>query len=175
MIAELVALAISGPLDRLRGDARHILGARILDKIALGVCMAVLAGYPHPTLWAALIVAAMIAGMSPGWGAPMGAALGGRSSMPQDDLEWWQVGVLARSVPLALVARGAIWGAPVAALAPIVGDPVLLWFLPAYAVAMPASIYVVRGLEVRDTWAAAEWVRGYMAAAIVLVGRVTMP
>lgn len=51
----------------------------------------------------------------------------------------------------------------------------LLWFLPAYAVAMPASIYVVRGLEVRDTWAAAEWVRGYMAAAIVLVGRVTMP
>ena len=137
--------------------------------------MAVLAGYPHPTLWAALIVAAMIAGMSPGWGAPMGAALGGRSSMPQDDLEWWQVGVLARSVPLALVARGAIWGAPVAALAPIVGDPVLLWFLPAYAVAMPASIYVVRGLEVRDTWAAAEWVRGYMAAAIVLVGRVTMP
>lgn len=66
-------------------------------------------------------------------------------------------------------------GAPVAALAPIVGDPVLLWFLPAYAVAMPASIYVVRGLEVRDTWAAAEWVRGYMAAAIVLVGRVTMP
>ena len=55
MIAELVALALSGPLDRLRGDARHILGARILDKIALGVCMAVLAGYPHPTLWAVLI------------------------------------------------------------------------------------------------------------------------
>ena len=35
VIAELVALALSGPLDRLRGDARHILGARILDKIAL--------------------------------------------------------------------------------------------------------------------------------------------
>lgn len=104
MIAKLVALALSGPLDRLRGDARHILGARILDKIALGVCMAVLAGYPHPTLWAALIVAAMIAGMSPGWGrrwAPRWAvgrrcrrtiSSGGRSAFwpAAFRLRWWR-------------------------------------------------------------------------------------
>lgn len=175
MIIELIAFALSGALDRLRGDARHLLGRRIFDKIALGWCMAALAGYSLLSIEAVLIVVAMIAGMSPGWGTPMGAALGGRSSMPQNDIEWWQRGILSRSVPLALVARGVMWGAPVAALAPIVGDLALLWFLPAYAVAMPASIYVVRGLDVRDTWAAAEWVRGYMAAAIVLVGRVTMP
>lgn len=77
MIIELLAFALSGPLDRLRGDAKHLLGNRVFDKIALGWCMAAIAGYAASPIDALLIMVAMIAGMSPGWGAPMGAALGG--------------------------------------------------------------------------------------------------
>lgn len=171
MIAEVIALALSGPLDRLRGDRRHLLGLRIVDKLALGYCMAAVAGYAGAPLSAAAITLAMVLGMSPGWGTPMGTALGGHKTMPQNDLEWWQRGPLARNVPAALVFRGVMWGAPVAALAPVIGDSLLLWFLPAYAVAFPVSIYAVRNLDLKDTWAAAEVVRGYMVAVIVLVGR----
>lgn len=159
---QIIAIALAGILDRIRGDAWHFFGARFLDKAALGYCMAVVAGFPADMLITPLIVLAMTIGMSWGWGAPMGAALT-NTPMDKTKLEWWQVGPLKTNTWLALTFRGALWGAPVALVGILA--PSLVWFVPAYAVAFPLSIVVANKLE--KGWGDVEYIRGWMAALLV--------
>lgn len=163
---QLIAVALSGFLDRIRGDAWHLFGHRIVDKLALGYCMSVVAGFPADALITPLIVVTMMIGMSWGWGEPMGAAITNRP-MIKEKLEWWQVGPLATNTWLALTARGVLWGAPVAAIGVLA--PSLVWFLPAYTVAFPLSIVVAKRIDQNTAWEKAEYIRGWMAASLVFL------
>jgi hypothetical protein len=112
----------------------------------------------------------MAAGMSIGWGNPLGSAILG-IKMDQTTLERWQTFKLVKTDPWwALAYRGAIWGASIpllwmallllAIVAGIImatfgadnpsamfnyvrgtmSDWRVLWLIPAYAVAMPAAV-----------------------------------
>lgn len=159
----LLLIFLSGLLDRVRGDHFNFFSdwSRGPDMFAYGWVIAALMG--HPMDWFTLpIIAALMLGMSPGWGEPVGAGLFGRE-MAQSNLEWWQVGPLKNSVPLALIARGAMWGAPCLLLLPWLPNA---WTpLLAYSIAFPVSIYLMRDTPVSWEWA--ERVRGWMAAVII--------
>lgn len=163
MTALLIFLA--GLLDRVRGDHFNFFGnwSRGPDMAAYAWVIAALMG--HPQDWFTIaIIAALMLGMAPGWGEPMGATLF-RRPIHQANLEWWQVGPLKRNHFLALTARGALWGVPALALLPWLPSA---WMpLVAYAIAFPASIYLMRTLPIDAKWEWAERTRGWMAALII--------
>lgn len=165
MLLESIALGLSGYLDRLRGDAKHIFGYRIFDKIALGYVMAVLAGFPFDSVVTPSIILAMMAGMSFGWGCPLGQAI--RGYYDGCGYEWWQKGILKKKPYLALSVRGILWGLPVAAVGLLLSIPELYSFILAYAVAMPLSVKLAIMVDRTKGWELQEWFRGYMAAFVV--------
>lgn len=161
---QLIAILLAGVLDRIRGDAWHFFGKRIVDKLFLGYCMAVVAGFAADPIITPLITVAMMIGMSWGWGAPMGAALSGQP-IAQNELEWWQFGPLTTNAWAAVSFRGAMWGAPVA-LGGFLA-PALIWFVPAYAIAFPLSILIAKRAPFGDSWATSELLRGWIAALLI--------
>lgn len=165
MILESAALILSGYLDRLRGDAKHILGYRVFDKIALGYVMAVLAGFPFDPVVTPSIILAMTLGMSFGWGCPLGHALNGYYD--GCEYEWWQKGILKKKPYLALSVRGMLWGLPVAAVGLVLNIPVLFSFILAYAIAMPLAAKVAVMMDKGTSWEMQELYRGHMAALVV--------
>lgn len=167
LLFQLIAVVLSGFLDRVRGDAWHLLGYRTVDKLALGYCMSVVAGFPFDLLVTPLIVAAMMVGMSWGWGEPMGAAIVGRDMKPEK-LEWWQVSVLKTNVWAALAARGALWGLPVGMVGAFVA-PSLMWFVPIYTLAFPLSVVIGKKFGVDKAWEYSEYTRGWVAASLVFL------
>ncbi|MFN3987597.1 MAG: hypothetical protein ACK4KV_19070 [Rhodocyclaceae bacterium] len=169
MATAIVILAVlaAGPLDRLRGHPFHVLDSRLLDKVLYASALALACGATDPLVLIAL-AAAMVAGMSPGWGEPMAAIFGGRAMRP-DHLEWWQLGP-ARERPMwALALRGALWGAPAVPVA-LLGAPLALVLLYplAFAIAMPAAMAARRWTVLgRDPWGRVELARGWLAALMI--------
>lgn len=100
----IVIVAYMGGLDRLRGDAFDLLDRRVWDRLAYGWLVAALFGHSWDVQTPA-VIAAMYAGMAPGWGGAIGPALRGQRPH-SDELEPWQIGPLATNVWLALTARG---------------------------------------------------------------------
>ena len=166
---EFLAALMCGPLDRLRGHTSHILNLRILDKLSYAVVLSLALGYsPEASLFWFLVVAMMF-GMSPGWGTPLGSALG-RVPMNPRDLEWWQFGILERNAWLALSARGVIWGFPASMVALLYWDPLPLVYMPIFAVAMPLAALLGPRLPLDDDdWGRSEWLRGWIVGAMLLV------
>jgi hypothetical protein len=168
MIDTLAALSLT-VWDRARGHTWPIKGASMLAKIAYGYAMALAFG--HYADWtAALITVGMAAGMSIGWGNPLGSAILG-IKMDQTTLERWQTFKLVKNDPwLALAYRGAIWGGCVAIAAACL-DLRLLWLIPSYAVAMPAAVELalMMGKKGDEAWAASEFWRGGIVGVIVLL------
>ena len=162
---QIASVFFASMLDRLRGDAKHLLGQRMLDKVALGYIMAIVAGYPFDPIITPSIVVAMVLGMSFGWGEPIGATLDGRAMNPAK-LEWWQKGILARNKTAALAFRGAMWGIPIGIVGAVFKDPVLMSFVPVYTVVFIAAVYLVKGKKM--AWEKMEYIRGALAAALVL-------
>lgn len=162
---QLVAVFAASFFDRLRGRAKHILGQRALDKLALGYTMAVVAGYPADLRITPAIMLCMAIGMSFGWGEPVGAAIENRP-MSKYMLEWWQRSILKESVEAALTFRGFMWGFPVGLIGFIINDPVLVAFIPAYMISFPAAVYL--GKLSKDPWGAQEYIRGALTALLVL-------
>jgi hypothetical protein len=167
MLLQLIALAACGPLDRLRGHERHILGRRVFDKLAYGIALAVVAA-PADPLATPFVVVAMMLGMSPGWGEPMSSILDGRPMRPEH-LEWWQKGPAAKDPWLALTVRGVIWGLPVVPVAVWFQDWSLLAFLPAFAFAMPVAMFAAKFKIGADKWGNVEWARGWIAGALLFL------
>ena len=166
---EFLAALMCGPLDRLRGHPTHILNFRILDKLLYAVVLVLSLGYSPRSDQFGFLVVAMMLGMSPGWGAPLGAALRGVSMNPRD-LEWWQFGVLQQNAWLALSARGVLWGLPASLVALLYWDPLPLIYMPIFAVAMPLAALLGPRLPLRDDdWGRSEWLRGWLAGAMLLV------
>lgn len=166
LVLQIAAALACGPLDRLRGHHAHLFGLRIADKIVYGLALAAVAAPTDPIAFA-LVALAMIAGMSPGWGEPMGAILEGRDMRP-GHLEWWQKGRAEKDPYVALALRGVIWGAPVIPIAIWFKDWSLLAFVPAFAVATPAAMLAARLPFGRDKWGNVEYARGWIAAVILL-------
>lgn len=154
---DLAAILALGTLDRWRGDGEDI-GNRTIEKMLYGWCVAAVAGHGLDVLTVPIILA-MVVGMSPGWGEPLGALLR-RQPMDQSKLEWWQVGILKHSAISAMIARGAIWGAPALPLAWF--DPSLIYVSLAFLIAVPVAPYLFRDWEIQ------EFARGCIAGAVIV-------
>ena len=165
MILELIAALACGPLDRLRGHPKHFFGKRIFDKLAYGLALACALGYyTNPAVLVSLTLLLAL-GMSPGWGAPMGAILGSTKMQP-DDQEWWQVGPMATNPWLAVAGRGLLWGAPLIPVAIYLQEWALLAVSPVMALAFAVGMVLGPRLvfiEPDDVWGRCEWVRGAVA------------
>lgn len=172
MILELIAALACGPLDRLRGHPKHLFGKRIFDKLAYGLALAVALGYSHDPALLATLSLLLAVGMSPGWGEPMGAILG-RRAMHLELLEWWQMGrLLVTNAWAALVARGLLWGAPLIPLSVYLGEWKLLAVGPAMSLAFVLGMLLgprLKFIERNDAWGRCEWVRGWIAGALLLL------
>ena len=154
--------ALLGPLDAARGGYFTSIRA----SIATWVYAAAVAFMLGATGWLFLaVMAAFRLGESFGWGCPLGAALFGNKMDPAE-YEWWQRGPLRKDPWLALVARGAMWGLPVALL----GYHYMLGIMTIAMVAAPA---IVRQIHVRrpfkNAWGAQEFVRGWIIGALLLI------
>ena len=164
---QLLALALCGPLDRLRGHHAHLFGLRIADKLAYSLALALVAAPADPVAMP-FIMLAMMLGMSPGWGEPMGAILDGRAMRPEA-LEWWQKGPTVEDPRKALVVRGVLWGVPIIPVAIWFEDWSLLGMILAFAIAMPLAMHAARFEIGQDKWGNVEYARGWIAGAIVLL------
>lgn len=157
MIADTALLVLMGVMDRWRGDAADIV-SRTVEKAIYGYLVAALSGHTWDWLTGPIVLA-MAFGMSPGWGEPLGALLR-RQPMDQLKLEWWQVGILKHSAISAMIARGAIWGAPALPLAWF--DPSLIYVSLAFLIAVPVAPYLFRDWEIQ------EFARGCIAGAVIV-------
>lgn len=164
---QIMAALACGPLDRLRGHHVHLFNLRMADKVAYGFALALVAA-PADPIAVPFIMIAMILGMSPGWGEPIGATLENRD-MRKEHLEWWQKGLAATDPMTALAIRGVIWGLPIVPVALWFEDWSLLGIIPAFAIAMPLSMFAAK-LEIgKDKWGNTEFARGWIAAVIIFL------
>lgn len=145
--------------DRMRGGGwfrySHLAG-----MLGMGVVVSLILNL-HGWVFGYGVLAVML-GASFGWGNPLGAAFDGRPM--GSAYEWWQVGILRRSVILALLARGAMWGIPLAPMIPLA--PV------AFAIPFALSPYLARVIPWRgDRWAILEFTRGAMTGSLLYLVR----
>ena len=168
MIIELTAAALCAPIDALRGG-QFVDRLHVHNKVWTAVYGLLIAAiFGHLTDWlGGAIILAFALGESSGWGTPMGSALFG-TAMRQDKLEWWQFGPLKRDPFAALMFRGAMWGAPVAALATF--DIRLLAVLPIFAVSMPVAVLIARRFDAEPglKWSYQERIRGAIVGALCM-------
>lgn len=158
LTAKLFALAMTGALDRARGDGQFRILNKTVECFLYGIAIALCIG--SDIQWTIPVFAALwTIGGSFGWGTPIGAALRDEP-MDQNDLEWWQFGVLKESVTYALLFRGFMWAALPMCLA---------YFDPKYLsasvmiIAFPAAIRLSKRFWTdADKWAGQEWIRGYI-------------
>lgn len=174
LVVGVVAALLCGPLDRLRGHERHILGQRALDKLAYGAALALALGVRDP-LTGVVLAGLLVWSMSPGWGDSMGAIVE-RRPMDPARREWWMVGRARTDPHLALVCRGVVWGLAGVPVAIWQGDARYLALIPIYALAMPAAMVARRWAWwrfERDAYGRCEWLRGWLAGfAALAVGLV---
>lgn len=162
MVETLIVLGM-GIADRWRGDAQHLI-SRATEKLLYCYLVALLAGHAFDALTLPL-VAALFLGMSIGWGEPLGALLERRAMNPER-FAWWQRGALLRRDALAaMIARGALWAAPVLPIA--LFDPALTSVALAFFIAVPLAPYLFRDWEVQ------EFVRGVLAGVMILTFNAT--
>lgn len=175
----LAALVVAcGYLDRYRGSDRLNLrvGANSVDTLIYGLVAAILLDI---TFLPALAFAVLFwIGEKPGWGEPLGSVLHKRPMRP-DQLEWWQVGPLAKSAEMACLLRGIIWGLPTLLLLPwapqvsmvpvamgiaFIAAPLLsrAWFT-----SEPQWVYPLPPTD-KGLWDKAEAVRGWIFGALLL-------
>lgn len=158
-------IILSGLFDRMRGSGwfRYSRGVGVLGMGATLAVLLHLNGGPF-----ALFLAAFLAGAAPGWGNPLGACFDFRPMGA--NYEFWQIGILRRSVPLALVARGCIWTLPTLVVYPWTHG--ILIFAPLAALAFPLSVYLARdipGSRGAD-WSALEFIRGTLMGMAAYLG-----
>lgn len=179
MGALIVALLL-GLFDAARGG-HYIPRVRAsIGSLAYAFAVAWLLVGPHWTL--PLVTAAFMLGEGMGWGCPLGSALRGQ---PMDaiscrsGLERWQVGPLARNAWLALAARGALWGVPIALLGVALQEPRLLLMPAVMAAAMVAAPALMRAANhwrpSDHLWGLQEWLRGWLVGLALVADRIPAP
>ena len=162
---QIIFYVVFGALfDRARGYGESLV-PNALWAVLWGFLLSWLI-FPEFTGWMLAYTALFTFGSRPGWGNPIGRAIGGANS---GQFERWQVGALKKNVSAALAVRGLIWMAPTLILWPVAGDKGLLAISPALmAVAFTAAPYVAKKaftFEVR--WAAQEFIRGGLFSGVM--------
>lgn len=153
MISILSILAL-GLADRVRGSGWFKYG-HDYGLVAMGMIVAFMLNLSG---WKALYTVAAVAfGGAPGWGNPLGAAYDGRP-MEHNNYEWWQVGLLRRSIFAALVARGFLWG--------VLLLPISIPAAIAFTVAFVVTPYLARWT--RMSWGWMEFSRGALVAFLII-------
>jgi hypothetical protein len=129
-------------------------------EIAFGLWIGLWAGYffGAPSWFGYTFALLFALGAVPGWGHPIGRALG--ASNPVEPERWQYHRVLVDSIPLALAVRGLIWAVPVLPLAYWV--PQVLWTAVVMPIAFTAAPYVSKELfaPTLTRWQQMEAVRG---------------
>lgn len=154
----MLSILVMGIADRLRGSG-WLKYSHPLGLLCMGIVTAFILG-AHG--WqAAYVVAAVMLGMAqqlPGalWSATLGGPMRGRFAV-------WQRGILLESVPLAVLVRGLIAGAPLL--------PVSVGAAAAFALGFLIAPYAVRWLlppfPKIDRWEVMEFTRGAAIAALL--------
>lgn len=156
---DIIYVAAMGFLDRIRGD--KFLGNKTLKTLLYAWTVTALLGISFTYMTIPFILAFWL-GASIGWGEPYGATIDGRK-MRHDRYEWWQVGPIKRSVRLAIIVRGLLWGLPISVLGVLAANPMIILAGVAYILAFPIALFTTRD------WEKSEWVRGWIAGAFLLV------
>lgn len=167
-----ISLALSwlaGIMDRLRGDNLDF-GSALMEKLVYGGIVALTMGgvgfllgqnVPGPVFFVCIVIG-FAAGMSTGWGEPLGALLDRRPQNPFE-LERWQIGILKKNALLAMIVRGAMTGFWVLPLMYI--DPRAGLISLAMMIAMPVAILIARdaaGETEKEKWEMQEFLRGFL-------------
>ena len=185
---KLLLVPLMAWLDRQRGTPRQSERiAKLPALVALGIGAALL--LPPAGPWLELLtIAAVAIGYSFGFGQPIGAIV---SPPGNDDYEWYQVGALRRHPMLALLVRGSLIGATFIVLyAAVLGVRLVAlpgsaagWLAAAPAAAQRAAdlaivyagafaaapwLAVNLGRRGNEAWALQEYLRGGLAAAMLL-------
>ena len=168
IVAGCIVLTIAGAAaDRLRGTD-HL--PALVSKLLHGFVAAIVVCYPTDGWFVALFIALFAAGASPGWGRPLGVALGAMTDGPHAAKpERWQVGPLLND-KAALVFRGFMWMLPTVPLYFFTNNPMYLTAWLVMGAAFFAAPYIVVALDKQfpvmlynldlERWAAQEWLRG---------------
>ena len=143
ILLTLIFIVGCAGLDFKRGDTNGWQGVSLKALYGLWVAGGiVLMGGGDWIIWL-LCALGFAVGAIPGWGHPVGKALGGvNHRQPQS----WQVGVL-KEVKFALPARGVIWVAAFPFIHLVTPNPLLLWALPAMAIAFTVSPYIAKAIR----------------------------
>lgn len=146
---------LCGLLDRVRGDKFDLIG-KGFEKIVYGWVIAHILGHSQDW-WTVYIIISFAAGMSTGWGQPIGEAL---NPGTRKRYHWYEVGILKDDPWLSLMARGFIAGS------------LLLPFFPqvsgACMVAFPMAVYIAK--LTKSTYAAEhqEYYRGWIIGGLLV-------
>jgi hypothetical protein len=168
MIDWVVMTIAGGGLNRARGW-----GGSQVPNVIWAVIWGLMLGwytFGQDALLVGVFALLFTAGSRPGWGHPVGQAVG---DTPNDKYEKWQVGFLRKNITAALATRGAIWAAPVLPLAYF--NPEVLLLLLAMAVGftvgpnvssrvIPNDPQLLENLKKRWEWG--EVVTGAVSTAI---------
>ena len=163
-IIALFAVIANMGADRLRGT-----GATTIIKCDWygAVMFALFMAFMFPMLWwqVALVMFLYKVGETSGWGEPIGSFFVGREMGPTYD-RYQFLPILRKSIPVALLFRGAMWGAPLAAVLYFI-DPILAAitfasFTVFFYLSCIATEKWYPNETARDQWSIMEEVRGGM-------------
>lgn len=141
-IAALSVFANAG-VDRLRGSGNSYVKADWYGSVLFAFIIGILFNIPSwGVVWVAL---AYKLGESPGWGCPLGASLNGTPM--SGERESWQKGILADHVELAMLFRGLMWAAPVAAVLSVYDTTLGVIALLSMTLNFVATPYMVRKVQ----------------------------
>lgn len=167
MLLMKVLLAYScGLIDRFRGDKVDVLYSKSVEATVYGLMVAAIMGFN--LLEATLFAGLWLVGAAFGWGCPLGAYLADKPMKPED-LEWWQVGPLKKSVMFALIVRGVMWGLPVAAVGYL--NPLAYAWPVAMGIIFPLALIITRyynNIVNVPGWETQEFVRGWLVGIVAL-------
>ncbi len=166
---DYILLCLLGPLDRLRGSGKELLGflpSKV--KTALyGLTFSLL--YTLDPVEVAGLVVAFLLGESFGWGCPLGMALSGKDD--GCELEWYQS---SRKQPWEdLFIRGVLWGIPLLAVGMWFGIDQLMFAPAIFGLSMVLAPAIVRASimwkPAKHLWAVQEYVRGWLIGVCSLL------
>jgi hypothetical protein len=158
MIEQGLAVLINAGADRFRGAGGALIKSDIYASFMFAAAIALL--FPLEP-WQVLAAAVLYKlGESSGWGEPLGSIIDHRT-MREEFLEWWQVGPLAKSIPLAMMFRGAMWALPISAFFWYYIDPTLaIITMLTWSFTFWLIVEAVVAAGVKHAWEVQEELRG---------------
>lgn len=165
MIENILAPFLNAAVDRFRGSGSTTIKCDWNAAFLFALIIFML--YPNLSGWEIFLLGILYKlGESSGWGEPLGALFDNRE-MTEERLEWWQKGILARNIDVAVLFRGFMWSVPISLFFAYYISPILAIVT---VVSTVISFYVSPLIVTRlikfdagtDTWGKMEEVRGFL-------------